>query len=94
MQRRTVSIRTNALTYATLCLLALLTTGLAYLPLGAFNIPIALLIAAIKGLLVVLIFMQVYWADRLTWALLAFVAAFMMIMAGLTLADYLTRTRP
>lgn len=94
MEKKIVSIRLNAFAYVWLCSLALATTGLAYLPLGILNIPVAMLIAVIKTVIIVLIFMQVRWADRLIWAVLAVILAFMFIMAGLTLADYLTRIRP
>ena len=57
--------RRNLVVWATLMLLVLLTLGLAYLPLGRFNLPLALLIAAAKAVLIGVIFMELRLAEGL-----------------------------
>jgi cytochrome c oxidase subunit IV len=68
-----------------------LTTGIAYIDLGAFNTVVALAIAVCKMLLVILFFMHVKYQPGLTR--LAIVCAFFWlgIMMTLTLSDELTR---
>jgi cytochrome c oxidase subunit 4 len=68
-----------------------LTTWVAYIDLGAFNTPIALLIAFTKMTLVILFFMHVKYQTGLTQ--IAIVTAFfwLAIMITLTLTDELTR---
>jgi cytochrome c oxidase subunit 4 len=77
-----------------LALLALtaLTTGVAYIDLGAFNTVVALIIAFIKMLLVVLFFMHVRWATGLTRILVLCGFFWLAIMITFTLSDELTRS--
>jgi cytochrome c oxidase subunit IV len=77
--------------FLALMVLTGLTTGIAYIDLGAFNTVVALIIAAIKMLLVVLFFMHIKWAKGLTR--IAVIAGFFWlgIMVTFTLADELTR---
>ena len=59
--------------------------------LGAgWNTAIALTIAIVKGLLILLIFMHVRYATRLTWVFAAAGFIWLMIMLSLTMTDYLT----
>jgi cytochrome c oxidase subunit IV len=76
-----------------LALLALtgVTLWAAYLDIGAWHTPVALLIASVKGLLVLLYFMHVRWASRLTWVVAAAGFVFLLILLAFTLADYLSR---
>ena len=68
-----------------------LTTGVAYIDLGAFNTVVALAIAVCKMLLVILFFMHVKYQPGLTR--IAIICAFFWlgIMMTLTLSDELTR---
>ena len=68
-----------------------LTTGVAYIDLGAYNTPIALLIAFAKMSLVILFFMHVKYQPGLTR--IAIICAFFWlgIMMTLTLSDELSR---
>jgi cytochrome c oxidase subunit 4 len=77
-----------------LALLALtaLTTGVAYIDLGAFNTVVALVIAFIKMLLVVLFFMHIRWATGLTRILVLCGFFWLAIMVTFTLGDELTRS--
>jgi cytochrome c oxidase subunit 4 len=70
---------------ALLCLTAL-TTGVAYIDLGAFNT-----VAVVKMLLVVLFFMHVKYSGRLIQVFILAGALFLAILITLTLADELTR---
>jgi cytochrome c oxidase subunit IV len=83
--------RTNLAVWAALMLLVLLTLGLAYLPLGRFNMPLALLISAAKTILIAAIFMELRLAK--TFVRLASAAAFIWIavMFTLTFIDLASR---
>ena len=72
-------------------LLVLLTLRLAYLPLGRFNLPVSLLIAAAKALLIGIVFMELRVAKG--FIRLAAGAAFLWIavMFALTFSDLITR---
>ncbi len=77
--------------------LLLLTWGMANINLGPMNVVVALVIAFAKMLLVILFFMHVRYSPRLTWLFVAAGFIWFLIMAELTLSDYLTRrnyTRP
>jgi cytochrome c oxidase subunit 4 len=76
--------------FALLCLTAL-TTGVAYIDLGAFNTVIALAIAVVKMLLVVLFFMHVKYSGRLIQVFILAGVLFLAILVAFTLADELTR---
>jgi cytochrome c oxidase subunit 4 len=75
---------------ALLCLTGL-TTGAAFIDLGAFNTVVALAIAVAKMLLVILFFMHVKYSPRLTK--LVIVAAFFWfgLLLTFTLSDVFTR---
>jgi cytochrome c oxidase subunit IV len=75
---------------ALMCLTAL-TTGVAYIDLGAFNTVAALTIAVIKMLLVVLFFMHVKYATGLTRVVIICGFFWLGIMITLSLSDELTR---
>jgi cytochrome c oxidase subunit 4 len=69
-----------------------LTVFAATLDLGAFNAPVALLIATIKATLVALFFMHVYHAsERLTKLVVVSALFFLLLLLGLTMTDYATR---
>jgi len=77
--------------FAALLGLLVLTAAAARVDLGAFNVPIALLIAAAKTALIFLFFMHLRYQRGLIrlFALSGFV--WLALMGGLTFADYLTR---
>src|SRR6202046_773585 len=75
---------------ALLCLTAL-TTGVAYIDLGAFNTVAALAIAVVKMLLVVLFFMHVKYSGRLIQVFILAGVLFLAILVTFTLADEMTR---
>jgi caa(3)-type oxidase subunit IV len=78
-------------TWGALCLLLAATCGLAYVPLGWGNLPLALAIAAAKAALVGTIFMRLMQETPLN-RMAAFVGPiWIFIMFVLMGADYLTR---
>ncbi len=77
--------------FLALLVLTAVTTGVAYIDLGAFNTVVALVIAFIKMLLVVLFFMHVRWATGLTRILVLCGFFWLAIMITFTLSDELTR---
>src|SRR3954465_3607621 len=77
--------------FAILMVFMILTIFVAFMPLGVFNLPIALGIAAIKATLVILFFMEVKYASKLLWVFAGSSFVFLLIMLSLTMNDYLTR---
>lgn len=69
-----------------------LTTGIAYIDLGAFNTVVALLIAFAKMSLVILFFMHVKYHRGLTRIAILCAFLWLAIMITLTLSDELTRS--
>jgi cytochrome c oxidase subunit 4 len=68
-----------------------LTTFAAYLPLGAANTVVALIIATIKGTLIAAIFMELRESRSVTLAFAGAGFFWLAIMLWLTFADYATR---
>ena len=69
----------------------IITVVVAYFDLGFLNNIVMLAIACTKALLVVLYFMHVRWSTRLTWVVAASGFFWLLIMFGLTMADYVSR---
>jgi cytochrome c oxidase subunit 4 len=92
MSQHVVSLKTNIAVWLVLLVLTGVTAGVAFIDLGPFNTVVALVIATIKALLVVLIFMHVkYASDRLTKVVLISALFWLFLLLGLSLADYTTR---
>ena len=68
-----------------------LTVLAASVELGMFNIVVALVIATIKGTLVVLFFMHLKYSTKLTMVTVVAALFWLFIMFSLTLTDYLSR---
>jgi cytochrome c oxidase subunit 4 len=77
--------------WVALMILLLLTWGAAEINLGVLSPVIAIVIAVIKMLLVLLIFMHVRYSSRLTWVFATVGFLWLGIMITLTMSDYLTR---
>lgn len=80
--------------FLALLVLTALTVWVAMLDLGEWNAlhtPLALGIATVKGVLVVLYFMHVRYAVRLTWVFIAAGLLWLAILVGITMADYVGR---
>jgi len=91
MSEHIVPVRSYLLVFLALMGLTALTVGVAFINLGSMNTFIALVIAATKMLLVMLIFMHVKYSSRLTK--LAILAAFfwLALLLTFTMSDYFTR---
>jgi cytochrome c oxidase subunit 4 len=90
-QTHIVPLKTYFRIFAALIILALATTGFAFLDLGRFNTILAMLIAVTKATLVVLFFMHVKYEGRLTLVFAIAGFCWLAIMLILTASDYLTR---
>jgi cytochrome c oxidase subunit IV len=77
--------------FAALAIGTLLTWYASTVNLGWANTPIALVIAAIKAVLVILFFMHVIYSTRLTWVVIIAAFLWLAVLFVLTFADYLTR---
>ena len=85
------TVKTFVIVWASLLALTALTVFAATLELGPFNAVVALTIATIKALLVLLFFMELRYTTALTKVAVIAAVFFFMLLAGLTLSDYLTR---
>jgi cytochrome c oxidase subunit 4 len=77
--------------FALLALLGL-TVLMAYQPLGAFNFPVAITIAAAKALIVAAVFMELRDRRGLTIAFAVAGVFWLSILLWLAGSDYFTRT--
>ncbi len=77
--------------FGALMVLTVLTVAVSRVNLGTLNLPVALLIAVTKALLVILFFMHVKFASRLTKIFVGAAFLWLGILFALTFADYLTR---
>jgi cytochrome c oxidase subunit 4 len=78
--------------WAALMIFTLITVLASFAELGPFNIVIALLIATIKGTLVVLFFMHLRYSPKLTMVAVIASVFWLGIMFALTMTDYLSRS--
>jgi len=87
-----VSGKTYFLVWAVLICLTVTTAAVSYVDLGGFNIVVALLIATLKGSLVVLFFMHAKYIN-VKATLLVILAGFfwLAILLLMTMTDYITR---
>ena len=86
-----VPLKVYVFVFASLLVLTGTTVGVAFMDLGALNNVVAMGIAALKASLVILYFMHVRYATRLTALVVGSGFFFLAIMIGLTLVDYATR---
>jgi cytochrome c oxidase subunit 4 len=84
-------LKTYLMTAGALFGLLVLTVAAAYVNLGPFNTPVAMLISLGKALLIVLFFMHVRRANPLIQLFVAVGFFWLGIMLTLTLSDFLTR---
>jgi cytochrome c oxidase subunit 4 len=94
MSQPKVMPRTYFVVFAILILLTAATVALSQVDLGAWHGVVGLAIAAAKGTLVVMFFMHLLYSSRLTWVFALSGLAWLCILLGLTLTDFLTRDWP
>ena len=93
MSEHIIPWKTYLWIWLTLMALMAITAYLSTVDLGAWNTPVALIIAVIKAVLVVLFFMHVkYESQKMVWAVVAAAVFWFVIMVSLTMTDMLTRT--
>jgi cytochrome c oxidase subunit 4 len=85
------SNKTLLLTWIALLILLAITAGSAFVPLGAANVMINFGIAALKALLVMIVFMDLRRTTRLVRMVAAAGFVWLLVLAGLSLTDYVTR---
>jgi cytochrome c oxidase subunit 4 len=91
MTSHILPVRTYLAVFVVLLVLLAATVAVNYVPLGRFNVAIALLIAICKTFLVMLFFMHVRYSGRLIWIYVGVGFFWLGIMLALTLSDVLTR---
>jgi cytochrome c oxidase subunit IV len=78
--------------WATLMFLTALTVFVSFIELHDWNIVLALVIATIKGTLVVLFFMHLFYSSKLTKVTVIAAIFFLFLLLALSMTDYLTRS--
>ncbi len=68
-----------------------LTAGMAYVPLGPFNAPVALAIACTKAVFVVLFFMHVKYSSKLVKLTVSAGVFTFLVLCMMSLLDYVSR---
>jgi cytochrome c oxidase subunit 4 len=86
-----VPVRVYILVFLALLAGTALTVVAAFTDLGRFNLPIALAIACVKGSLVVLFFMHIYYSSKLTKTIVISGFCTLFILFFFTLIDLLSR---
>ena len=86
------SVKTYALILGALLCLTVLTTAVAYVPLGPFSTVVALGIACTKMMLVALFFMHIRHSTKLTKLVVVGGLLWLAILLLMTMTDFLTRT--
>ena len=87
----TVSFRTYLNVLLALLVLTVVTVAAAQVDFGAWNGLIAMLIAAVKGALVLLYFMHLKYDDKIYWAVLGSGVFFVIILFLFSKIDTATR---
>ena len=91
MSQHIVSLKTYVAIFAVLLALTATTVAIAHVDLGRLNTVVALVIAFAKALLVALFFMHLRYSSQLIKIVVAAGLAWLAILLGLTMGDYLTR---
>ena len=86
------SVRTYFLVWLALIIATVLTTGVAFIDLGAFSVVVALAIAVCKMLLVALFFMHVRHSTRMTRVVILGGLLWFGILMCMTFIDFGSRT--
>jgi cytochrome c oxidase subunit IV len=86
-----IPVRTYLTVFATLMALLVATVAGSFLPLGPLHLPVALLIAAAKAVLIILYFMHVRYSNRLTWVFSSAAFVWLVILLVFSLSDFFSR---
>lgn len=88
---RIVPARVYLLVFFVLIILTVVTTLIAYVDLGPFNLIVAMTVATLKASLVILYFMHVRHSSRLTWLVIAAGFIWLSLLILGTMSDVITR---
>jgi len=91
MPEHTDTVKTYLWVFLALIAATFITTGVAYVDLGAFSVAVALAIAVVKMLLVALFFMHVRHSSNLTRLIVAGGLLWLGILMLLTMSDFVSR---
>lgn len=86
-----VPTRVYLTVFSALMVLLAITVIVAFFPLGMWNLPVAMTIAVIKGVIIVMYFMEVKYGSKLLWVFVSSSFLFLVIFMVLTMNDYATR---
>lgn len=86
-----ISLKTYLIIYVALIALLFATVGAAMLPLGGLHLPVAMTIAVIKGLMILLVFMHLYYSPALTQIVSVAALLWAALLIFITVADYFSR---
>ena len=90
-ENHTVSYKIYLNILAVLLFLTIVTVAVAQVDFGPWNVFIAMLIASIKGALVLLFFMHLKYEDKLYWVVFGSGVFFIVLLFFLTKVDIITR---
>lgn len=88
---RVVSLKVYLGIWGSLLVLTAMTIRISLINLGGWNVVIALLIASIKGMLVALFFMHLYYDKKIYSIVFSMGLVLLSIFIGLTMFDTLNR---
>ena len=91
MSHKTHGIGGYLVIFTALIGLTALTVYTASLNFGSWNLPVALVIASTKAVLVILFFMHVIESDGLTRFLIVASVIWLLLLLGVTFSDYISR---
>jgi cytochrome c oxidase subunit 4 len=91
VKHHVIPVRTYVTIYVILMVLLALTVGAAFIDLGPLNLLVALAIAVTKAVLIVLFFMHIRYASRLSMLFAGIGFFWLLILFSQTLTDYFTR---
>lgn len=91
-EKEEISTKAQWLVYFILLALLVITVGVAYIPLGQFNLIFAITVALIKAALVVWYFMHLRETQRLIGIFFGSSVFMLAVAALLTFTDYFTRS--
>jgi cytochrome c oxidase subunit 4 len=89
-----VPVKVYVAVFVALLVLLALTVAASYVPLGRFNVVLAMTVAIAKTFLVMLFFMHVRYSGRLIWIYVGVGFFWLAILLALTMSDFLTRWWP
>ncbi len=90
-EHHVVPVRLYVLIFAALMVFTAITVAVAFFDLGPLNNVVMLGVAVLKATLVVLFFMHAKYSTRLIPLVVVSGVFFLLVMFGITMADYVSR---